>query len=106
MAATPAQGQISNIPVSQFSKIQVCTPFSVLIKPGSSYAVTLVAEAPVKNALSASVGSDGTLTLGTKQVESICHTFCSVSGVSSHPDRQQLGRESVRQPRRPCTFEA
>lgn len=63
-----ARAEPTTVPVQKFSKVQVCTPFSVLIKPGTDYAVTVDAVQSVKAAISSEVSSDGTLTLGTAKV--------------------------------------
>lgn len=68
LSTDSAQSEPSTIQVQEFSKVQVCTPFSVLIKPGTDYAVTVDAEQSVRDAVSVSTGSDGTLTLGTTKV--------------------------------------
>ena len=66
MATTRAAGAHPLVlPVPKFNRVQVCTPFSVAIKPGADYSVSIDAEQSVKDALSAVV-RDGTLTIATK----------------------------------------
>lgn len=66
--SSTATAQPSTVPLQPFSAVQVCAPFSVLIKPGNGYSVTLDAEQSVKNAVSTLVKADGTLALGTTKV--------------------------------------
>ena len=67
-STTIAAAQPSTVQLEPFSSVKVCAPFSVLIKPGAGYSITLEAEQAVKNAVSTAVGTDGSLTLGTTKV--------------------------------------
>lgn len=62
LGASLAQGATQLQP---FTRVSVCTPFSVLVKPGAGYDVQVDADPVVQAAVSSQVSGDGTLSLET-----------------------------------------
>lgn len=66
-AALAAGVSAQDFPLQPFTKISICTPFSILIEPsrGGAYQIGVAADDGVADAVNATVAG-GTLTLATK----------------------------------------